>query len=77
MIPIGDFEFCYSERYKDVWGDLKEEILDNEVDVKQVVDTYTNENIEGAGIGNRCHEVSFKCDSYYMLSTSWQNMIFD
>jgi hypothetical protein len=77
MIPIGDFEFCYSEKYKDVWGDLKQEILDKEVDVKQVVDTYTNENIEGAGIGNGCHEVSFKCDSYYMLSTSWQNMIFE
>ena len=77
MIPIGDFEFCYSDRYKDVWGDLKQEILDNEVDVKEIADTYTDENIEGAGIGNRCHEVSFKCDSYYMLSTTWENMIFD
>ena len=48
-----------------------------EVDVKEIADTYTNENIEGAGIGNRCHEVSFKCDSYYMLNSSWQNMIFD
>lgn len=76
MIPIGDFEFCYSTEYKDVWGDLKQEILNKEVDVKRVADTHTNQNIEGAGIGKGCHEVSFKCDSYYMLNCSWENMIF-
>jgi hypothetical protein len=78
MIPIGDFEFCYSKRYKDVWGDLKDYILDGDVDVKEVAETYTDKNIEGAGVGNGCHEVSFKCDSYYMLGVSgWSSLIFD
>ena len=76
MIPVGDFEFCYSNEYKDIWGDLKEEILDKTVDIDYIVKTYTNKNIEGAGIGNRCHEVSFKCDYYYLIDNSWQNLIF-
>ena len=76
MIPIGDFKFCYSERYKDVWGDLKHYILDNDVDVKEIAETYTDKDIEGAGIGNGCREVSFKCDSYYMVSTIGWDLIF-
>ena len=81
FFPIGNFQFVYSPRVKDLYDwlirlkhDLK--IGWNEIkpiDLSYIMTTYTNKNL-CAGLKGGKAEVVFRCKEYYLLRTTTIHM---
>lgn len=82
FIPIGDFEYCWSPKYKDLTVDIKvkkeinrkEELSElSDLKIKNIVSTYKSNDISDSTYLNypkkrNASEISFNCDKYLLLS---------
>jgi hypothetical protein len=80
FFPIGNYKYIWSPSYKDIWLSLKKhfpEIYSSQDDVsgkykneyidwiKKAAATYISNKLYDALVAG--HEISFKCDSYYLV----------
>lgn len=82
VMPIGDYEIVWSDKYFDLWNtverilyDSKNDyvyIFDNNVkdELKSIVDTYKEGYLNAAMDSGK--EISIKCDSYYLIPKSYK-----
>lgn len=83
LIPVGDFRYCWSPKYKDLTVDIKTSVpmykksewrneLNNlsNIKIKNIVNTYKDTDIEGANYYGKkqASEISIDCDEYLLIS---------
>jgi hypothetical protein len=78
FFPIGNYKYVWSPSHNDIWISLQSKFIeifpgnqfynnkDEHIDwLKTAASTYINSNLYDALVMG--HEISFKCDSYYLI----------
>lgn len=79
FVPVGDFKYCWSPKYKDLTSDIKVKSLNSwqkelsnlsDTKVRNIVNTYKDDDIEDANYTRLkdASEISFNCSEYFLIS---------
>lgn len=78
FVPIGNFKYCWSPKYRDLTADIKvknndwnkEMINLSDIKIKNIVKSYKDSDIQDAHFNSKkdANEISFYCDKYLLIS---------